>query len=293
MSPVEMVRLSALMVRTRGRAEIGIGLIDGPVLLSHPDFTGQSIHEIPGRQSGACNRSDSIACLHGTFVAGILCARRGSAAPAICPGCTLFVRPIFPETDPDHSGLPSASPEELAAAIVDCVQAGARILNLSTVLALRTPRGDHELGQALNYAGSRGVIAVAAAGNAGTVGSSVITGHAGVIPVTACDRAGRLLSGSNLGKSIGNRGLMAPGDGVTSLGANGTPQVFTGTSVAAPFVTGTIALLWSELPAADAVSIRSAVVRSASRRRAITPPLLDAWAAYEAVSVPRMMEMAP
>ena len=45
-----------------------------------------------------------------------------------------------------------------------------------------------------------------------------------------------------LGSSIGRRGLSAPGDAITSLSAAGPPLTLGGTSVAAPFVTGTIAL---------------------------------------------------
>jgi hypothetical protein len=37
-------------------------------------------------------------------VAGILCAKRGVAAPAICPDCTLLLRPIFiDETEDDNN----------------------------------------------------------------------------------------------------------------------------------------------------------------------------------------------
>jgi hypothetical protein len=35
--------------------------------------------------------------MHGTFVAGILCAKRGSVALAISPDCTLIIRTIFAE----------------------------------------------------------------------------------------------------------------------------------------------------------------------------------------------------
>lgn len=69
--------------------------------------------------------------MHGIFVAGILCARRESAAPAICPGCTLLVRPVFREQPPGEIGLAVTTTEDLASAIVDTVDAGARIINLS------------------------------------------------------------------------------------------------------------------------------------------------------------------
>ena len=48
---------------------------------------------------------------------------------------------------------------------------------------------------------------VAAAGNQGTLGSSAITRHPWVIPVVACDLRGRPMNESNLGSSIGRRGL--------------------------------------------------------------------------------------
>ena len=85
------------MERTRGRPEIVIGLIDGPVVRDHPDLAVDHIREMPGKFSSACIRVDSAACQHGTFVAGILSAKSGSPAPGICPNCTLLVRPIFAE----------------------------------------------------------------------------------------------------------------------------------------------------------------------------------------------------
>src|SRR5262245_32352552 len=97
MDPLEMVRLSTLMERSIGRPDTKVGLIDGPVALDHPSLETEVIREIPGRRSGRCTRTESAACGHGTFVAGILSGKRDSAAPAICPGCTLLVRPIFPE----------------------------------------------------------------------------------------------------------------------------------------------------------------------------------------------------
>ena len=86
---------------------------------------------------------------------------------------------------------------------------------------------------------------------------------------------------SNLGASIGRRGLSAPGKDITSLGAEGQPLTLGGTSVAVPFVTGAIALLWSEFPAASAARIKLAICNaSAPRRASVVPPLLDAAAAY-------------
>src|SRR2546427_5475490 len=142
--------------------------------------------------------------------------------------------------------------------------------------------GQRELEEALDYAARRGIIVVAAAGNQGVVGSSAITRHPWVIPVVAYDLRGRPIQQSNLGGSIGRRGLGAPGDDVTSLGADGRPITFGGTSVAVPFVTGAIALVWSQIPTVTATEGKFALTQvSTQRRTTIVPPLLDAWAAYQ------------
>lgn len=282
MDPLDLVRLTALMERSQGRPDIAVALIDGPVALDHPELAAAITRELPGNVNARCTRADTLACTHGTFVAGVLCARRGSVAPGICPGCTLVLRPIFAETVNGNGQMPSATPEELAEAITDSVVAGARLINLSSALLQASRKGERKLEAALDYAAHRGVITVAAAGNQGIVGSSAITRHPWVIPVAACDAQGRPLSVSNLGSSIGQRGLSAPGEKVTSLGTNGKPQTLGGTSAAAPFVTGAIALLWSEFPGATAAQIRMAVTQAGTARRAvIIPPLLDTWSAYQ------------
>jgi subtilisin family serine protease len=285
LNPLDLVGLTALMERTGGRREVVVGLVDGPIAMDHPDLTGDSIREVPGKMSGTCAKTNTAACLHGTFVAGILCAKRGTAAPAICPNCTLRAYSIFAETASGSPEMPSATPEDLTAAILACIEAGARILNLSLALTQSSSKGERALGEALDHAARRGVLIVVAAGNQGTIGGTVITGHPWVIPVVACDLGGKPVNESNLGHSIGRRGLRAPGDQITSLGAEGQPLTLGGTSVAAPFVTGAIALAWSEFPAATVTQLRWAFMHArAGGRRTVTPPLLDAWAAYQVLS---------
>ena len=289
MNPLELVRLPDLMKRGQGCPEVAIALIDGSVARDHPDLASASIREIPGKLKGTCVRADTVACTHGTFVAGMFAARRGSAAPAICPACTLLLRPIFAEAVNGNGHMPSATPEELAEAIVDSVNAGAKVINLSAALVQPSSKGESRLEQALDYAAQRGTITVAAAGNQGAVGSSVITRHPWVIPVAACDLTARPLGESNLGSSIGRGGLRAPGEGVTSLGPDGKSQTFGGTSAAAPFVTGAIALLWSLFPEAAPAEMKLAVTRSGRQpHKALVPPLLDASSAYEVMASARV-----
>jgi subtilisin family serine protease len=283
MRPLELVRLTPLMADGLGAPEVKIGLIDGPVVIDHPDLAAGRVEQIVGPMSGRCSRVDSAACRHGTFVAGILLGRRGSVAPAICPECTLLVRPVFAEAWASGSAPPTATSADLAAAICDCVAAGARLINLSLALVRPSAVGQRLLEQALDLTARRGVLVVAAAGNQGTVGGSLITRHPWVIPVAACDLRGRPSPGTNLGHTIGRQGLLAPDEGLTSLGSDGTPMTASGSSVAAPLVTGAAALVWSSKPEASPADIRAALV-GAIGRRAVVPPLLDAWSARQEIT---------
>jgi subtilisin family serine protease len=281
MDPLNLVKLTELMARTIGSPGVTIGLIDGPVVMQHPELADDVLREIAGANGATCAETNSVACVHGTFVAGILSAKRDSSAPAICPGCTVLVRPLFTEHTVGRDHIPTASPKQLAAAIIECIAGGARIINLSLALAPPSMGDEPLLEEALNRAVKRGVIVAAAAGNQGTIGGSTITRHPWVIPVVACDLRGRPLNQSNLGGSIGRRGLRAPGDRIRSLGAGGQSLTLGGTSVAVPFVTGAAALLWSEFPSATAMRIKLAMAGASIHRRAsVVPPLLDVAMAY-------------
>jgi subtilisin family serine protease len=264
---LDLVRLRPVMERGVGSPSIVVGLIDGPVSIRHPSLA--RIPTVLGRMD-SCDTSGP-ACAHGTFVAGVLVAARGADAPSICPGCTLLVRPIFSDRSLD------STPEAVGEAVGDCVRAGARVINLSLTLLRTSKLGELAIKDALDTAASRGVIVVAAAGNQSTLTSTAITRHPWVIPVVACDLSGNPGARSNLGASIGLRGLRAPGVGIASLGPDGSSLTLDGTSVAAPFVSGAIALLWSAFPSASASKIRLAVLRSSIRRASVTPPMLDAW----------------
>jgi subtilisin family serine protease len=280
---LELVGLAPLMERTSGHPEIVVGLIDGPVRLDHPDLVGANIRSVSGRQATSCERSDSIACLHGTSIAGMLCARRDARTSGVCRDCALVLRTIFSETDGESERMPSATPGELAEALTDCIDAGASVINVSAALVSSFMTEQHKLIDAVDYAARKRVLVVAAAGNGGAVGGSALTRHQWVIPVIACTIQGVPMASSNLGAAIGRRGLAAPGSGISSLNSVDSVSTVSGTSVAAPLVTGAIALLWSQFPSAAAEEVRFHLLNTARRRTAIVPPLLDAWASYQAM----------
>src|SRR5205085_1796141 len=112
-----LIKMTSLLAATSGRQEIAIGLIDGPVEASHPDLLEARLQTLPSVPQAMCRSINSPACLHGTFLAGVLCARRGRQAPAICPGCTLLVKPIFCEAA-RLDQCPTVTPQHLASAVM-------------------------------------------------------------------------------------------------------------------------------------------------------------------------------
>ncbi|MFD3658748.1 S8 family serine peptidase [Streptomyces sp. NPDC058620] len=263
------------MAETAGDPAIKVGLIDGPVM-SHAVFLESRIQHLrPYRASSTAGHD--TATLHGTATAGVLVGSRGTEALGVCPGVTLLSCPVFTPRD----SRAAASPAELADAIVETTNAGARVINMSLSLGPGPRTGLSAVEQALEHAAGREVIVVAASGNESSIDGTALTRHRAVIPVVAYDLKGRPARFSNLGHSIGLRGVGAPGEGIVSVGAGGGSRPFGGSSAAAAIVTGAIALLWSKFPHATRESIVHAVTWSASRRRSVVPPLLNAWRAYE------------
>ncbi|MFE9481311.1 S8 family serine peptidase [Streptomyces spororaveus] len=267
--PWSLTGLDRLMALGSGDRWIAIAVLDGPVATGHPGLAASVVQIRPG----ACRVAHSAACRHGTAVAGILGAARGTVVSGLCPGSPLLVRPVFGE---DAGAF---QPEELAAGIVDAVATGARVVNVSAAFTGTVPVGNRGLTQALDHAAGHGVLVVAAAGNESRIGGSPLLTHPWVVPVASCDASGALLAGSNIGASIARRGLRAPGVNVPTLDPDGGFTYLSGTSAAAPQVTGAIALAWSAFPGAPAAAVRAAVTGDA-RRTGPVPPLLDAPALY-------------
>jgi subtilisin family serine protease len=271
---LDLMRLTEVMRLTQGRPEILIAIIDGPVDTSHAGLAASITSHVPATNGASCRLPESSACAHGTMVAGILFARRDAKAPAICPNCSIFLRTIYGE-----KGSPSASSEEVAEAIIESVNAGAHVINLSAGISGRPPGAEEKLSQALSFAARHGTIVVAAAGNQSSIRGSWITQHPWVIPVVSCDGRGFVSHDSNLSFSIGRRGITAPGQNVVSLAPGNASAPFSGTSAACAFVSGAVALLWSENLNASAAQIKWATLGNANRA-SIAPPLVNAWEAW-------------
>ena len=219
--------------------------------------------------NGSCAVDPSSACNHGTFVMGLLGARRDALIPGLCPECRLLHVPLFIDEN-----SPSASVVELANAIRVAVAAGARLINLSLAILDDNSQNDPDLAATLDYAEANSAVVLVAAGNQGRLAMGQLLSHPVTVPVVAVDGTGLLLPDCNFGPSISRRGIAAYGYEVRGYAPGGGTAVMSGTSVATAVATGTLALLWSERPNVEGAQIRAAVARLAPRNGPI-PPMLD------------------
>ncbi|MEU3664536.1 S8/S53 family peptidase [Streptomyces sp. NPDC032940] len=272
------------MARTSGATDLRVGLADGPVIVDHPGLSTSKI-EWSSAKDVANREADDVAALHATSVAGVLVAGHQSGALGMCPGITLVTRSVFGSPAARSAG--TATWMELTDALLDLANSGVRIVNISLSLATGTHEEVRAVQDALDYVAAHDVIVVAAAGNEGTIGSTVVTRHRSVLPVVAYDLQGRPGRMSNIGRSIGLRGVGVMADGLMSLGAYGGLRPFGGTSAAAAVVTGAIALILSELPKTSPEELISAMKGVPSRRTSVVPPLMNARIAFESLLASR------
>lgn len=249
-----------------GSDAMRIGLIDGPVESRHPALASARIETRDGGGVSHCAVADAYACQHGTFVAGIL--------HRIRPHATLVSRPVFSEHIARGS-VPESRADAVADAIVDAVNAGAQVINLSVGVVHPTDAQQAALARACEHAYRHDVLLVAAAGNQGRIGPLPLVAHPWVVPVAAALPGGTLDPSSNIGPSIARRGVRAPSQAESAVPPDRIMRM-RGTSVAAAFVTATVALLLELAPRRGAAAVRSALLVNAARNRTITPPLLDA-----------------
>lgn len=163
---------------------------------------------------------------HGTHVAGTIGARTG-VAQGIAPGVRILSLKAL-----GHSGMGSNS--AVATAVQHATDASVDIVCMS----LGSNRPDAQLHDALKKAHAKGVIVVCAAGNDGAE-VDYPAAFQETIAVGAVDKNGNACEFSSRGKEIV---VAAPGQDITSTWLADGYATISGTSMAAPFVAGVLAL---------------------------------------------------
>ena len=176
---------------------------------------------------------------HGTFVAGIIAAQPGEVPiVGVAPGVRIMdVR--FLDSSNKFS---SRDWDTFAEAIDYAVNNGADIINMSIFANGRPPAS---LESAIRRAVQSGVVIIGIAGNTGQAGVLYPGKYDNVYAVSATTESDLLASFSRWGPEVA---LCAPGEGITSFLPGGQTATRSGTSFAAPHVTGTLALILSAFP---------------------------------------------
>lgn len=257
---------------TTGRG-IRIGVVDTGIDLTHEDLVGR----VAAATNCLGTSGDTARCSgtgqddhgHGTHVAGVAAAIRGNGRGinGVAPDAQLVVAKVLRS---DGSG----SSADIVAGIRWVVDQGAKVVNLSlgdeAFLGLvGTPDGGESLADGLRYAWSKGAIPVLASGNnnEALVGGSANYGSLDAVVVGATDRHDRVARYSS---PIGNAkwGIVAPGGAADGNVANDIVSTYwfsgransyatnAGTSMAAPHVSGALALLLAQGLGRDAAVAR-------------------------------------
>jgi hypothetical protein len=204
---------------------VTVAVIDTGIEMTHPDLQGKVTKGYDFVNDKESPEDDNG---HGTHVAGIvMAARNNTGVVGVSHGTS-----VMPVKVLNSAG--SGYISDVAKGIYWATDNGAQIINLS----LGAPVDTDVLRNAVNYASSKGVLLVAAAGNEYGAPCQYPAAYGNVICVVATDSSNRLASFSNVGGE-----LAAPGVSNYSTFLGGTYRYLSGTSMAAPHVAGSLALL--------------------------------------------------
>lgn len=205
-----------------------VAVLDSGVDISHPELAGSVTASVNALSSQAQAEP------HGTGIASVIAAHVNlvGMAPA---ARVLAVRAFSGARSTSATGTTA----DIVRAIEIAVDAGTRVVNMSFA-----GPSDPLLARVIAAASARGVIFVAAGGNAGPDAPPAYpAADPNVIAVTATDAADALFPAANRGAYIG---VAAPGVDILVAAPGKGYALSSGTSVAAAHVSGLVALMLQE-----------------------------------------------
>ncbi|HCC33467.1 MAG TPA: peptidase S8 [Clostridiales bacterium] len=233
---------------TRGSSAIRIAILDTGIDAGHRDINPKVVLARNFTTSPTVNDRNG----HGTHVAGIAAAVTNNARGIAGLG---FDSVLMNGKVLGDNG--SGTWSWVASGIIWATDNGARVINLS----LGGTSHSATLEDAVNYAWSRGVVVVAAAGNSNTSTLTYPAAYVNAIAVGATDRNDARATFSNFGTWVD---VAAPGVDILStfprdrLGRD-RYRWMSGTSMSAPFVAGLAGLVWATQWGTSNVSVRDRI----------------------------------
>lgn len=201
---------------------------------------------------------------HGTHVSGTIAAENnGIGVTGIAYNSQIMAIKVL-----DEKG--SGSYANIANGIRYAVDNGADVINLS----LGSNSGNNAIKSAIEYASSKSVIVVMAAGNNGDPTPSYPARYADKsgIAVGAVDQKNQLTDFSNRSGSQEIKYVTAPGKDIYSTVPNNKYATYNGTSMAAPHVAGVVALMLSANPNLTESQVREIIISTAENGTNIQQP---------------------
>lgn len=245
--------------------EIGIAVLDTGIFL-HPDFENRIVcfkDYINGRKAPYDDNG------HGTHIAGIIGGNgvgSGGRYMGIAPKCHFIIIKIL---DQKGNGNTENVVEAIKWLVMKKEQYKIRVVNISIGMVLEAESTERKrLLQAVEFAWDSGIAVVAAAGNNGPEENSVtVPGISRKIITVGCfDDSKEEIGVSRLKPDYSGQGptdscvmkpeLVVPGTNVISCSTSGAYVKKSGTSMAAPMVSGSIALLLSKYPRYSPLEIK-------------------------------------
>lgn len=203
-----------------------VAVIDSGICADHPDLQGRLV---PGFDFVERDDDPQDAYQHGCGVAGVIAANSNDIGIAgVAPNVQIMPLRVL-----DENGLGGYA--LISEAVIYAVDNGADIINMS----LAGPFYSQIMDDAVKYALDAGVTIIGAAGNAGLEGAWYPAAFPGVIGVGSVDPSLGRSAFSNFGTDVD---LFAPGSDILTTSTSGEYELTSGTSLAAPIVSGLAAL---------------------------------------------------
>lgn len=236
---------------TEGDNQIKVAVLDTGVELEHPELTHSMeegfdfVNILDGAEEfiGDYLEADNVAddeVGHGTHVAGIVVGKGKSMPKGVAPKCKLIPVRVLAAMEKSGKKMGAGLIENINAGVKYAVDQGADVINMS--LGVRHEGGGLPHQEVIDYAQRKGVTIVAASGNDGQQQMYYPGAFESVIAVGAMNANGDVAEFSTYGDQVS---FIAPGVDVYSTYLDNDYAFSTGTSHAAPFVTGAVALLKS------------------------------------------------
>jgi subtilisin family serine protease/flagellar hook assembly protein FlgD len=257
---------------TKGASDITVAVVDDGVDTSNRELRSKIVHPYDAVTGHTYYTPGD----HATHVAGIIAASMdGHGTVGIAPNVRILPVNVFQGN--------GASNFDVAQGIVYAVDHGADIINLS----LGSYMDSDILEYAADYATSHGVLLVAAAGNDDMNLPMYPAALPNVVGVSATDSNDDIAYFSNFGSDID---FSAPGYDIWSTVTGGQYKDLSGTSMAAPVVSGVAALVLSKNPFLTPSQVVSILQKSA---KDLGPHGWDQFFGYGRVDAYRAVQDTP